>query len=187
MAVKSPMVRVTIMGMVRYESLSLQQSAPILSNNYHWLYMWLPWLVIYYLCTPWHCTVHTVYSNTTDKHVCIYSPFVKTFIICPIFETWFYFETSSARRATLEDTSVASLHLASWKLELARFSILYIKTGSQYKLQVRLTAGWVGGWSSDYSTTSWLHLASWNLPDSQPSWESKMEPECGKKTYTGRG
>ena len=28
----------------------------------------------------------------------------------------------------------------------------------QYKLQIRLTARWVGGWSRDYSTTSWLHL-----------------------------
>ena len=28
----------------------------------------------------------------------------------------------------------------------------------------------------DYNATSWLHLASWNLPDSQLSLESKMEP-----------
>ena len=28
--------------------------------------------------------------------------------------------------------------------------------------------------------TSWLHLASWNLPDSQLSWESKMEPSVAK-------
>ena len=36
----------------------------------------------------------------------------------------------------------------------------------------------VAGWPflSGYITTSWLHLASWNLPDSQLSWESKMEP-----------
>ena len=26
------------------------------------------------------------------------------------------------------------------------------------------------------NATSWLHLARWNLPDSQLSWESKMEP-----------
>ena len=26
------------------------------------------------------------------------------------------------------------------------------------------------------NTILWLHLASWNLPDSQLSWESKMEP-----------
>ena len=40
----------------------------------------------------------------------------------------------------------------------------------------------VGGWSkSGNNTTSWLHLASWNLPDSQLSWESKMESECGNK------
>ena len=30
------------------------------------------------------------------------------------------------------------------------------------------------------TTTSWLHLASWNLPDSQLSWESKMEPSVAK-------
>ena len=32
-----------------------------------------------------------------------------------------------------------------------------------------LWVGWLGNWSSDYSSTSWLHLASWNLPDSQLS------------------
>ena len=26
---------------------------------------------------------------------------------------------------------------------------------------------------------SWLHLASWNLPDFQPSCKPKMDPECG--------
>ena len=40
--------------------------------------------------------------------------------------------------------------------------------------------GW--GWSKlDHKATLWLHLASWNLPNSQLSWESKMEPKCGKK------
>ena len=36
----------------------------------------------------------------------------------------------------------------------------------------------VGGWVvlSGNITTSWLHIASWNLPDSQLCWESKMEP-----------
>ena len=37
----------------------------------------------------------------------------------------------------------------------------------------------MGGWGCSISgnnTTSWLHLARWNLPDSQLSWESKMEP-----------
>ena len=36
----------------------------------------------------------------------------------------------------------------------------------------------VGGWvvPSENQATLWLHLASWNLPDSQLSWESKMEP-----------
>ena len=40
----------------------------------------------------------------------------------------------------------------------------------------------VGGWVyySDNNATSWLHLASWNLPDSQLSWESKMEPSVAK-------
>ena len=34
-----------------------------------------------------------------------------------------------------------------------------------------------GGWSKlDHDATLWLHLASWNLPDSQFGWESKMEP-----------
>ena len=37
------------------------------------------------------------------------------------------------------------------------------------KYQCRLTAGWLAGSVSDYSTTLWLHLASWNLPDSQLS------------------
>ena len=38
--------------------------------------------------------------------------------------------------------------------------------------------GWVGGWPipSGNITTSWLHLASWNLLDFQLSWKSKMEP-----------
>ena len=35
--------------------------------------------------------------------------------------------------------------------------------------------GWVGGWPQNNST-SWLHLVSWNLPDSQISWKSKLEP-----------
>ena len=40
--------------------------------------------------------------------------------------------------------------------------------------------GWRGGCfelnRGDHSTTSWLHLACWNLPDSQLSRQSKMEP-----------
>ena len=44
-----------------------------------------------------------------------------------------------------------------------------------------------GGWGSvENNATLWLHLASWNLPDSQLSWESKMEPECGKKYWLKR-
>ena len=37
---------------------------------------------------------------------------------------------------------------------------------------------WVGGgwFLSENITTSLLHLASWDLPDFQISWESKMEP-----------
>ena len=45
--------------------------------------------------------------------------------------------------------------------------------------------GWVGGarayhyWHEN-DATFWLHLASWDLPDCQPSWESKMEPSVAK-------
>ena len=40
----------------------------------------------------------------------------------------------------------------------------------------------VGGWvvPLENQSTSQLHLASWNLPDSQLSWESKMEPSVAK-------
>ena len=41
--------------------------------------------------------------------------------------------------------------------------------------------GWVGGFHEN-NATLWLHLASWNLPDSQISWESKMEPSVAKIT-----
>ena len=34
---------------------------------------------------------------------------------------------------------------------------------------------------SGNNPTSWLHLASWNLPDSMLSWEYKMEPSVAKK------
>ena len=47
---------------------------------------------------------------------------------------------------------------------------------------------WVGGWLGGHHlhnhTTSWLHLASWNLPDYQLCWESKMEPKCGNNHET---
>ena len=36
-------------------------------------------------------------------------------------------------------------------------------TAHKNSVPVQITSsvdGWVGGWSSDYSTTSWLHLAS---------------------------
>ena len=46
------------------------------------------------------------------------------------------------------------------------------------------TMGRVGGWwvgnYSDNNAFLWLHLASWNLPDSQLSRESKMEPSVAK-------
>ena len=41
--------------------------------------------------------------------------------------------------------------------------------------------GRVGGWLLVYNkATSWLHLASWNLPDSQLRCESKMDPSVAK-------
>ena len=50
-------------------------------------------------------------------------------------------------------------------------------TTQNWENQSKYTAGWLAGWlKSDYSTNLWLHLASWNLPDSQLSWVSKMEP-----------
>ena len=41
-----------------------------------------------------------------------------------------------------------------------------------------MVGGWVGGRliPSGNITTSWLHLASWKLPDFQLSGKSKMEP-----------
>ena len=33
-----------------------------------------------------------------------------------------------------------------------------------------------GGWFHENNATLWLHLASWDLPDSQLTWEYKMEP-----------
>ena len=53
-------------------------------------------------------------------------------------------------------------------------------------------AGWVNGWLaapvSDYSTTPWLHLSSWNLPDSQFCSKSKTELKCSRhRTKLGEG
>ena len=66
------------------------------------------------------------------------------------------------------------------------------RRGDTQHVQTNPSGGRVGsGWARAYSiggknnTTSWLHLASWNLPDSQLSWESKMEPECGKNITAG--
>ena len=49
-------------------------------------------------------------------------------------------------------------------------------------IQQEKSIWWVAGWliPLENTTTTWLHLASWNLQDSELSWESKMEPECGK-------
>ena len=62
---------------------------------------------------------------------------------------------------------------------------------SNYSVQANPSGGRVrSGWARAYSigvennAILWLHLASWNLPDSQLSWASKMEPSvaiwCGE-------
>ena len=43
--------------------------------------------------------------------------------------------------------------------------------------------GGVGGCLTGNIATPWLHLASWSLPDSQLSWESKMEPSVATFPY----
>ena len=51
-------------------------------------------------------------------------------------------------------------------------------------LQKKLSCGRVGmgGWSKpENNATLWLHLSSWNLPDSQLNWESEMEPSGAKR------
>ena len=58
---------------------------------------------------------------------------------------------------------------------------LLIGVGWGHRTTLKL-GGRVGSVLAENNTTSWLHLASWNLQDSQLSWESKMEPECGNKT-----
>ena len=40
--------------------------------------------------------------------------------------------------------------------------------------------GWLGGWFPENNGTLWLNIVNWNLPDSQLSWESKMEPSVAK-------
>ena len=48
-----------------------------------------------------------------------------------------------------------------------------------------LISNWCGGWFQLHNiATLWLHLASWNLPDFQYSWESRMELECGNNSDT---
>ena len=76
----------------------------------------------------------------------------------------------------LQDTSLTFPRQPSDTLHtLPRYFILMVEYIQQEK---SIWWGWVGGWVvlSGNNTTSWLHLASWNLPDSQLSWESKMEP-----------
>ena len=47
------------------------------------------------------------------------------------------------------------------------------------------SGGWAGGWVvlSGNNNTSWLHIASWNLPDSLLGRESKMEPSVAIMSY----
>ena len=39
-----------------------------------------------------------------------------------------------------------------------------------------------GGSKLENNATLWLDIVSWNLPDSQLSWESKMEPSVAKRS-----
>ena len=47
----------------------------------------------------------------------------------------------------------------------------YVEVGKKDGLRVGGSVAepmcWVGGWFHDNNATLWLHLASWNLPDSQ--------------------
>ena len=43
--------------------------------------------------------------------------------------------------------------------------------------------GWLVGNYSENNATSWIHLASWNLPDFELSWESKMESSVATTLY----
>ena len=45
-----------------------------------------------------------------------------------------------------------------------------------YPISIYSWNNWNTSSVNDYSTTAWLHLTSWNLPDSKLSRESKMEP-----------
>ena len=89
----------------------------------------------------------------------------------------------------------------SWDCHTQRYKLryidIYISTGANYYRTYFVDGGTIGVRTphnieretklggqfgsalSGKNTTSWLHLASWNLPDSQLSSESKMEPECG--------
>ena len=63
-------------------------------------------------------------------------------------------------------------------LDTVQTSPRHLRLRLQSKLYSMKKIEVVGGWTvlSGNNTTSWLHLAGWNLPDSQLSWESKMEP-----------
>ena len=50
----------------------------------------------------------------------------------------------------------------------------------------KMGCGWVGGFMIENNATLWLHLASWNLPDFQLSWKSKMEPSVAKIGIFGK-
>ena len=54
------------------------------------------------------------------------------------------------------------------------------RVGTPHKISVQENP--YGGWVvlSGNNTTSWLHLASWNLPDSQLFLQSKTEPSVAK-------
>ena len=96
-------------------------------------------------------------------------------------------ETSLAGSATLRDTSWARLtiELTSWNLPDSQHcleSTYFVNRGTIWvgttnnidrkNLYGRVGGwvdGWMGGWGipSGNIATSWLHLASWNLLDSQ--------------------
>ena len=94
----------------------------------------------------------------------------------------------------IQDTFLALPRQPSYTLHtLPRYHRLPVEYIQQGK-----SIWWVGGWMipSGNITTSWLHLASWNLPDSQLSYEPKMKPSvaifddifsCGKEYLTSLG
>ena len=84
-------------------------------------------------------------------------------------------------------TEITFCIINNWKLENwleeQSSSIQFLALHSWYGWSIKVgwwLANWLGGWPtgavSYHITTSWLHLASWNLLYSQLSWVSKMEP-----------